>query len=264
MPTIEETMAEAFDAAEARAAEAEKPVEVDPVETAKMPEEQAPASDGPARGPDGKFISKTVEAPEAATPAEPNPAEGAAQADATVTASPSPGAPLSWSAESKAAWSSLPPAIQQEVLKREAEIQKGLDERAAKLRSYEPVEQVLAPRRQQLVAQYGSEAAALNELFMLSDFAARDPGGFIAWFAQQRGVNLGQPAPSGEQADPNDPIAALNRQVEDLRNQLALERRSQLVSQVERFKASGKAPHFEAVRQDMARIAQVEPNLSLE
>ena len=263
--TMEETMAEAFDAAEARAVET--PVEAAPVETPETPQEPAPATDGPARGPDGKFISKTVETPEAAPVTTENPAESAS----TPAAAETPSAPASWTAEAKAAWATLPPAIQQEVLKREADVAKGFDERASKLKAYEPVEQVLAPRRQQLIAQYGSEGAALNELFQLSDFAARDPRGFITWYAGQRGVDLGTVAAPQEPADPNDPLAAIKRELDDLKAQRQAEaaaqanaQRAQLVQTVEQFRASGKAPHFEEVRQDMAKLAQVEPNLTIE
>jgi hypothetical protein len=40
--------------------------------------------------------------------------------------------------------------------------------------------------------QYGGVDSALEQLFALSDFAARDPRGFMTHFAQQRGLNLAQ------------------------------------------------------------------------
>jgi len=47
-------------------------------------------------------------------------------------------------------------------------------------------------RRDALAMQYGGVDQALSQLFALSDFAARDPRGFMQHFAQQRGLNLAQ------------------------------------------------------------------------
>lgn len=262
--TMEETMAEAFDAAEARAVE--PPVEAAPVEATETPAEAEPVADGPARGPDGKFISKTVEAPDAATPAA-NPAESAP----TPAAAETPSAPASWTADERAHWATLPPATQAAILRRESEVSKGFEERASKLKAYEPVEQVLGPRRQQLVAAYGSEGAALQQLFQLSDFARDNPRGFMEWFARERGLDLGALAAPQEAVDPNDPLAAIKAELDQLKAHTQAQtqaqqnaQRAQLVQTVEQFKASGKAPHFEEVRQDMAKLATVEPNLTIE
>lgn len=266
--TIEETMGEVYDRAQAaEAAPMETPVEAAPVETPEAPQEAEPAADGPARGPDGKFIAKTPAVETETAPATPNPAESAS----TPAAAETPSAPASWTAEAKAHWAAIPPAIQAEILKRETDVAKGFDERASKLKGYEPIEQVIGPRRQQLIAGYGSDAAALQELFQLSDYAARDPRGFIDMFAKSRGVDLGTVAAPQEPADPNDPIAALKQQVADITNQIQGQtkaqqdaQRAQLAQTVEQFRASGKAPHFEDVRADMIELTKAYPNDTIE
>lgn len=265
--TMEEMMGEVFDSLQA-AEPVEEATEAEPVETAEAPENAEEAADGPLRGPDGKFIAKEqpVEpeaAPEDEITAEAPPTEAAAEAP--------PSAPESWSAAAKAEWGKLPPAIQQEVLKREGDVARGFDERAARLKTYEPIEQVIAPRRNQLVAGYGSEAAAIKELFDLSDYAARDPRGFIDMFARSRGIDLGQPAAPQETADPNDPMAALQRQIADLTNQIQSREQAerqreteQLAQTVEQFKASGNAPYFEEVRMDMIGLSRAFENDTIE
>jgi hypothetical protein len=72
-------------------------------------------------------------------------------------------------------------------------------------------------RRDALSMQYGGVDRALEQLFALSDFAARDPNGFVRHFAQQRGVNLSQlmqPQAQGQQQEvsPQQAIAAMVQQ----------------------------------------------------
>lgn len=55
------------------------------------------------------------------------------------------------------------------------------------LNEFEPV---IGPRRGALTANYGSVGAAVKRMFDLSDFASQDPPGFVAWFAQQSGIDL--------------------------------------------------------------------------
>jgi len=71
------------------------------------------------------------------------------------------------------------------------------------LSEFEPV---IGPRRGALTANYGSVGAAVKRMFDLSDFASQDPPGFVAWFAQQSGIDLrsltgqqGQAAQPGQQ-----------------------------------------------------------------
>lgn len=66
-----------------------------------------------------------------------------------------------------------------------------LNTRAARYSEYDLIEQnILGPRRQAFQAEGTTPAVALNQLFALSDFAGRDPGNFVLWFSQQRGLDL--------------------------------------------------------------------------
>lgn len=106
----------------------------------------------------------------------------------------------------------LTPAQVRERAKALAAEKAAAEERA---KQYEPFEKVLAARRDALRATYGSEHAAVEQLFNLSDWAGRDPHGFLRHFAEQRGIDLRQfaPQPAEQGAQPAQPdIASLIEQ----------------------------------------------------
>lgn len=128
----------------------------DAPETAVV-ETAAPAADGQARGADGKF----------AAPAEPDDYDDALGLD-------------------RETWQ-LTPAQVRERTKALAKEAREAGERAS---SYDPIEKILAPRRDALRANFGGEDRALDQLFHLSDWAGRDMAGFIRHMAQQSGFDL--------------------------------------------------------------------------
>jgi hypothetical protein len=91
-------------------------------------------------------------------------------------------------------------------------------ERDARLKNYEPIDRVLSQQRKDALAmQYGGVDRALEQLFALSDFAARDPNGFVTHFAQQRGLNLSQlmqPQAQGQQQPQYTPQQAIQAMVQ--------------------------------------------------
>jgi hypothetical protein len=97
--------------------------------------------------------------------------------------------PSSWSPEAKAAFSDLPAAVQQAVLKREDEMNRGVQDYRARSQSHAQIESMMAPRRQAF-QQYGmkSDAEAIERLLLVSDGMATNPSGTLAFLAQQFGV----------------------------------------------------------------------------
>lgn len=132
------------------------------------PEATDTASGDRARGPDGKFIPKSAVEPTAPATSTPDLAEPTAVAAAPSTAQPA-NPPVSWSAEAKAAFVQLSPAVQQAVLKREKEVSDGFAQKSAELKEYEPLKSVIGPRQHALSAAYGSVANGIQTLFALSD-----------------------------------------------------------------------------------------------
>jgi len=284
MPDIRETMGAIWDRDNTPAPKAEPvsdPIAAPSPEAAPEPVSRETAPPAVERGSDGRFLPKqetqTVEPEKVPVATEPK-AEPAPDKPAAAALPPS--APATWSATAKAEWAKLPPAIQQEVLKREGDVSKGFAERAEAVKAYEAIERTIGDRKSRMLAQYGSVEAGLNDLLRASDFAAADPVGFVRWFAQQRGVDLAKLLPATSPAEPSassddgwvDPrLAQVQQELKAVTQSIAQREaaeREQLMAQlhamVETFKASGKAPHFEDVRQDMASLARIRPELTID
>lgn len=181
----------------------EKAEDIDAVIAAAIKQEEerlastAPAAEPPAQPRDdaGKFAAKD-EAPEDEAPA--------------AAAESAPEEPDDYDEAvglDRDTWK-LTPAQARERAKALAREAKEAAERAEK---YAPLERVLAPRRDALRASYGGEDRALETLFHLSDWAARDPAGFVQHIAQQRGVDLARlaPQPADPQQQPQVDVDAL-------------------------------------------------------
>lgn len=262
------TLDSAMDAAFAKMSEAEK---APPAETTVAAE---PAAETPtqaaerARDERGRFAAtqSAEAAPVTAAPAKET-TDRAEPVAATTAPSTAPviGPPPGWSAESKAAFAQLPASIQADVLKREKEVSDGFAQKSAELKRYEALESVIGPRRTVLAAQYGSEAQGVQTLFALSDYAEKDPQGFVRWYAQQRGIDLaslaGTPAGQLDQPQLDPPVAAIQQRLEAIDQRLTAADRAEqarqqaaLESQIATFSADPAHKYFESVRQDMAAL----------
>jgi hypothetical protein len=78
----------------------------------------------------------------------------------------------------------------------------GLNAASQRLGVLDQVEQLIEPRRQAWALNGMTEAQAINQLLSLSDFAGRDPTGFIKYMAENSGVNLEDLVFGEEPADP--------------------------------------------------------------
>lgn len=219
-----------------------------------------------SRHPDGKFAPK----PDAAAPAAPAPgAEANPQPPAAATPPETPAqpaaatrpAPQSWSAESKQGWAALPPAIQEEVLKREGETSRALQESAQARRFTSTVEQIITPHAQLLQREGVDVPTAIGNLLSFHAFFDRDPAGCIAHL-QQLAAQRGQRLPPSPQGGAPQPPAAPPRQVPQpvdvqrlVREELASHAQQQsIASEIAAFSAAN--PHFEAVKPAMAQLIQ--------
>lgn len=98
---------------------------------------------------------------------------------------------------------------------------------AERYKEYDLIEQVIGQRREPWAQQGMSPAAAIGQLFALSDFAGSKPADFVLWFAEQNGIDLDQVLDdrdaaaelAGEQA--SDPrYSGLVQQVQQMSQQL--------------------------------------------
>lgn len=172
--------------------------------------------------------------------------------------------PERWSAEDKAQFATLSREAQQLVLKREGDVERYLTQESQKIadikRTYEPLDRVIGPRREAWALQGFTPDAALEHLFALSDFAGRDKPGFIRWFAQQHGVDVGDLS-AGADTAPDPKLSALEQrlarfeQTEQQRQQQAVtEQRQTIIQAVEQFAADKANPYYKDVESDIAAI----------
>jgi len=209
------------------------------------------AADGRVRGPDGKFIAK---APEMVQDTPDQPSEAVADPAAKLAIR----APASWSPAAKATFDKLPPEVQQAVAKREQEIDHGLRRKSEEVKRYEPLEQVLAPRRAQWAAQGMDEVHAVKTLLAAQDLLEKNPMQGLEFLARSYGVNLNTAQPQGQpyQAQPardsHPEIAALKQQLQVLQSQVQTAQTAPIVSQIDAFQNDPANLYFENVRDDMA------------
>lgn len=211
----------------------------------------------PARGPDGKFIARDA-APETAAAPKEIPDQGATQE--TESAQPSLEPPASWSDAEKAVWGGLTPEAQQAIIRRETEAQKAIEERALRLKDFEPIAAAIEPMRQHLALSGISDAQYVSQLIAADQLLRQRPQEALRWIAQRYGVDPGQ---INQQPDQEiDPaLAPLIQEINSLKStvtgfQTAQQQQelAHTVSLVERFKADPANKHYASVETDMMTL----------
>lgn len=253
------------------------------------------ATEGRVRDEKGRFQTKDKNEPPAATakaedeiPAadqseqEVEPDQGS-EAEPELAEEPQPLTPPDrWSAEWKATFATLPRTAQQVLLDRESEYSKGFDQKsqeAASLkRQYEPLGQLIEPRKQAWAMQGLTPEQAISQVVAISEYATSDPAGFLKWFASQNRIDLQQltgvqPQQTGTDGQPsstqNAPVATpeiasvLNR-VNSLERFFTQQHQAQLNAQIESFKKAPGHEHFEDVRADMGALIQAGRSADME
>jgi hypothetical protein len=211
---------------------------------------------GPARAPDGKFAPKEAKEGEdkslESTVAPQEPVEPKPEGDKPLTP------PIGWSPASKAEFAKLPEHLKADIVKREKDIAKGLEAKALEVKRYQPLEELLAPRRERWAMAGADEATAIKQLLAASDWLERDPASAIAYLAKQYNVTSAQ---AGSQVNvapqqntisrPSPEIVNLQHELLTLKEQLQQQNQTVYVEQVEAFAADPKNLYFENVREDM-------------
>lgn len=251
-PTWEETMdatAAAIDARDDNQEAEDAPVEEE-AETEEVVASEAETEDAPATEEVEETTSdqREDEAVEAATEADPEP-----------SVEPSPDVPASWSPAIKDEWEKLPGAIQETILKREGDFQKGLQQYAERSKAYEQVETVLEPVKQALQLSGRTPTQYIGALVAADQLLQSNPVQGLKYVAQAYNIPLDQLSPAADTQEYQDPqlTAALSRidGVESLvKQQLTMTEQQQvaaLQTQIDTFAADPKHPHFERVKTTM-------------
>jgi hypothetical protein len=179
-------------------------------------------------------------------------------------------APQSWGASAKAKFAELPPEIQQEVIRREGDYNKGLQRNAELAQFGRSLAEVINPYQAMLAAEGADPITVVSEMmrtaYLLRNAPAPQKVQLFKQVAQQFGVDLASLTAEEPYVDPQ--IAALQarqQQLEQYLQQQALQAQQQsqyaqaqetsrLTSEIDAFAADPAHPHFEELRPAMAAL----------
>lgn len=227
----------------------------------RTPEEPSvPKADKP-RTEEGKFTKEMQ--PKADAKAQEKPATGKAAEAQVAPPGKSGNAPNTWTAASKAKWNDLPPDIQAEIGKREAEVERGftkLDEERTVGKSFK---ETVSPYLPMIQAEGSTPIVAiqtlLNTAYRLRTSSPQEKGKLIMDLAAQYGADLSQVSQSQPKTDPQ--LQAIQQELATLKNERHQELTSReqqdqaaVKSHIDAFAADPKHVHFETVKAHMAAL----------
>lgn len=178
-------------------------------------------------------------------------------------AKPESSAPNTWTPAAKAKWKELPPEIQAEVAKREAEVEKGftrLDEERTVGKSFK---EVVSPYLSMIQSEGSTPIVAvqslLNTAYKLRQGTPQQKGQLIMELAQTFGAELPKVSQSQPHADPQ--LQAIQQELATLKNErqrdlTSREQQEQAVTQseIDTFASNPEHVHFETVKAYMASL----------
>lgn len=146
---------------ETPAPEAAPPPDAEVQAVTPSTDEDKAKGEGRPRGPDGKFLPKEGEPVAAAPTAPTEPAKEAAPVAPEVKV---PKAPQSWKPAAREEWAKAPPAIREEVLRREAEVQRVMQESSEARQGFQRVKEAIQPFEQMIRTEGGEPVQAIQGL----------------------------------------------------------------------------------------------------
>lgn len=186
-----------------------------PTTTTEKPD-ATPARPAQNRDEGGRFAPGHAETKDAAKPAVPaptaaqpavDPAAKPSASDAQNTDTRPLDPPARWTKEEKEAFAKLPPEAQTILANRnkalEGSYTKAMQEIAGERQKFAGIEEVVAPFREQWKRIGLDEKTAIKQVLETYNYAYTSPVEFIKWFANQRGIKIGE-----RSADPGTPPAA--------------------------------------------------------
>jgi hypothetical protein len=226
----------------------------------EVTEPAAPVKADRQRAPDGKFAKvepDTTEAPPSA-PVAALPVEGDEAAPPVQTEAVQP--PSSWKAEAKAAWTTLPPQIQKEVLRREEDFHRGVSQYKDAAQFAQTMQRTLSPYMNTIQQLGVSPDVAVNALLQADQSlrfgSSEQKAAAFAQLAHSYGIDLSQGLP---QIDPNayrlqQELQQRDQKIQELTASQQQREQDELNSLIEQSR-QGKE-HFDAVRTEMSALLQ--------
>src|SRR5262245_8185754 len=277
--SLHDDVSKAFDEVESREAPPpDKEATPSPVRAPDVPPGER------LRGPDGRYLASPeipAKAPPIAPAAAARPPAGPAAAQKPPAPPPEAPAqlrpPTSWKPGVREHWGKLPPEVQQEVVRREVEVARAMQESARHREMLGQVQAVLGPFTQNIAATGGDALGAIQTLFQadhtLRHGSVAEKAQLAANIIKNYGVDIaaldsvlaGQQLPN----DPNAQLAAQLRremqqqlqplmgyfnQVQGQRQHALQEIGTKAQDEVESFGQDEAHEFFDHVREDMADI----------
>lgn len=163
----------------------------------------------------------------------------------------------------KEKWSGLDPEIQNQIIKRESEVDKGFTRMDEERNFGKAMKEIVSPYLALINSEGGTPQKAfqeyLNAAFIMRQGTPEQKANVLRQAARQYGVDLGQVSSPARNVDPT--IEAINQRLD--RVTMTIEQQGQLKQQqedaynqnlIETFRNDPKNVHFEEVRDDMSLL----------
>ena len=247
-----------------------------PEEAKKAPQPDTPQKVDETNSEESDSDSLDQVAPESETEPqdsteEPSDEAVVAHVDGEDSKEPPLEAPKNWSEEVRSKFKDLPRDAQEYMLKRDKEMTadytRKTQEVAEQRKSFESLDKVIAPMRQQIAASGVGEAEYISRL-LNADYALRNnPKMAIRQLAQGYGIDLSSIEDGGSYEEPDSQIAQLQQQnqailaeLNQFKQQNLTSARQQTENQINNFaqskddKGNLKYPHFNKLRIKMGNL----------
>lgn len=186
------------------------------------------------------------------------------------------GAPNTWTKEGLAEWAKIPPAAQQEILKREQDFFKGIEGYKEKADLGGRYDAVVEPFRATLAAEQVDPVQLFQSFssnhYLLSRGTPEQKIQVAANLVRSYGLDLNAIAVVlGTAEQPIDPtikslqdeVAALRSSDQQRQNQIIEQKRAELTSEINTFASDPAHPHFPKVINHMSDLLKANPNMGL-
>jgi hypothetical protein len=241
------------------------------IETNNAPEAAAPSIDEDLRSiwdrrnpprENGRFVAKNpTDEPDPAAPVN----ENAVQTAETVVeqAKPAIDAPISWTAEQKAKWASLPPDTQAYIAQRDKESHEAITRAGQQIKAFEPIGKVIEQFSHVFQKNGLQPHDGIARMMAVNEMLETNPETAIREIAKAYGVNL-QGTTDEQNANPESAvIAELRADLAKVKSHLTAQQQQKidaentaLAREIADFANDPKTPrpHFESVRKVMAAL----------
>lgn len=178
---------------------------------------------------------------------------------------PVPAAPNTWTPAVKAKFATLPPDVQQEIMKRETDMARAISAHDQDRGFGKTVKDVVTPYLPMIQAEGATPETAiqslLNTAYRLRTSSPQEKGVLLANLARQYGADMSAFSGDQEQSPIDPTVAALQQKLQHLEGFITQQHTQQqtvaehnLLRDINAFAADPAHPHFEKVGQQMAGL----------